>query len=535
MSDIDDASFSDQLPKISEYFACISESDSKLNSEILSESNINIADHIEYLVILIMCIIICFILYKFFICPVNQNQVIIHNIMQKNIFQILESIANSNPDYPALVVRKGDNVISINYEDYYNNVKQFAESLNYWVGDKSIVMIVGSNCPAYFYAYLGSMANSGAVINVDKNIDSQTMLSIIHKTDTEVLVIEDEEQLEKIATDVDNLNYVKNLKLILYYSPISENLLNKFTEKIPVVSYGAFIENETNSIPKSKKFKKLIKTMNNDNDDNIAIIAYNCSDSNTNIDINKGVVITHKNIKTAIDSFVKTYMNRLNNKNGIGNRFISYLPLYNVFTQITDIFLPLIFNGTVWFSENRKNSLITTLNIAKPTFFIGNAAIWNKLMNYLKKTNDDISDNKYLLNVVPKFIKKKILNKIGLYDAEYCINIDTNNDNDNDNDTKTVQYFSSIGLPIYNVFSLNEGTGIVTMSLSNYRRLNSVGIPIDGLRLKINMNGEILIKGDSVFNQYYKNKKGTSNAFNKGWFKTGKQGKLDAGYLFVCF
>lgn len=523
MSDINSINFSEQFDNILDMTDTDIGYQNDINFINISEST---GVYIEYIIVIIICLIVCFLIYlayNYFIKINNNNQNNIHNLETKNVFQILESIAVSNPDLSALVIRKNDAMISINYEDYFNNIKQFAESLNYWVGSKINVTLIGSNCPAFFYSYMGTIANGGAIISINKNISSDVLIDIINNSDTEAIVVEDESQLEKISENLEKLDKLKKVKLILYYSPVSENLLNKFKDdndvyRIPVVSFGAFIEHDNDSTNNSKKIKKIIKGIK---DEDVSIISYNYDQNND--DIVKGSIITYGNIKHVVLSFISTIKNKSSIKIGtkISDRFVSYLPLDNVMTQITDIFLPIIMHGTVWFAENKKTSLITTLNIAKPTIFIGTLDVWNKLMIYLEKN----SDNNIVSNLMPKYMKKKLLNLIGLYDSEYCLITHY--------DSKIIQYFNSIGLDVYNIYGINEGTGIITVSLPNYKRTNSVGIPIDNLRIKINMNGEILIKGETVFKGYYKNKKETIKAFNKGWYKTGVKGKLDTGYLFL--
>ena len=85
----------------------------------------------------------------------------------------------------------------------------------------------------------------------------------------------------------------------------------------------------------------------------------------------------------------------------------------------------------------------------------------------------------------------------------------------------------------YNIYGLTETTGPITITLPNYKRHESVGILLDGLRLKINMDGEILVKGESITSGYYKNKRETEKMNNNGWLKTGDIGYLDKGYLFI--
>jgi long-chain acyl-CoA synthetase len=61
-----------------------------------------------------------------------------------------------------------------------------------------------------------------------------------------------------------------------------------------------------------------------------------------------------------------------------------------------------------------------------------------------------------------------------------------------------------------------------------------VGKPLGNLQVRIAGDGEILVRGPSVFRGYWKRPEETANAFVDGWFKTGDIGHLDAeGFLSV--
>ena len=56
----------------------------------------------------------------------------------------------------------------------------------------------------------------------------------------------------------------------------------------------------------------------------------------------------------------------------------------------------------------------------------------------------------------------------------------------------------------------------------------------DGLELKIAEDGEILVKGPTVFQGYWEMPDETRNSFVDGWFKTGDIGELDSeGFLHI--
>jgi malonyl-CoA/methylmalonyl-CoA synthetase len=63
------------------------------------------------------------------------------------------------------------------------------------------------------------------------------------------------------------------------------------------------------------------------------------------------------------------------------------------------------------------------------------------------------------------------------------------------------------------------------MNISNpytgERRPGSVGFPLPGVSVRLDENGEVLLKGPNVFAGYWRNEDATRAAFSDGWFKTG--------------
>jgi long-chain acyl-CoA synthetase len=75
---------------------------------------------------------------------------------------------------------------------------------------------------------------------------------------------------------------------------------------------------------------------------------------------------------------------------------------------------------------------------------------------------------------------------------------------------------------------------VIALNGPKAHRLGSVGKILANLECRIAADGEILVRGPSVFKGYWKRSEETSNAFDDGWFKTGDIGHLDAdGFLTV--
>lgn len=89
------------------------------------------------------------------------------------------------------------------------------------------------------------------------------------------------------------------------------------------------------------------------------------------------------------------------------------------------------------------------------------------------------------------------------------------------------QFMHSIGIDVIIGYGLSETTATVTCFPPLNFHIGTVGVPLPGIDVKIDSNGEILVKSDTVTPGYYNNPKANEAAFTAdGYFRTG-----DAGYF----
>jgi long-chain acyl-CoA synthetase len=98
-----------------------------------------------------------------------------------------------------------------------------------------------------------------------------------------------------------------------------------------------------------------------------------------------------------------------------------------------------------------------------------------------------------------------------------------------------VEFFWSIGIPIYQGYGLTETSPVVSVNTMQANKVGTVGRPIPHVDVKIAEDGEILVKGLCVMKGYYHKPEETRTVFTQdGWFCTGDIGKLDQdGYLVI--
>lgn len=98
--------------------------------------------------------------------------------------------------------------------------------------------------------------------------------------------------------------------------------------------------------------------------------------------------------------------------------------------------------------------------------------------------------------------------------------------------TEVQQFFETIGMPIIEGYGLTETAAPVACNKPQSIRRGTVGQPLPGLDVKIAEDGEILVKGPSIFAGYYRDEGATQEAFKDGYFCTGDIGCFDEdGYL----
>ena len=94
-------------------------------------------------------------------------------------------------------------------------------------------------------------------------------------------------------------------------------------------------------------------------------------------------------------------------------------------------------------------------------------------------------------------------------------------------------FFRGVGITILEGYGLTETTAAATVNRPRSNKIGTVGLPVPGDAAAIADDGEVLIKGPTVFTSYWGNSAGTSEALtDDGWFRTGDIGELDdEGYL----
>ena len=94
-------------------------------------------------------------------------------------------------------------------------------------------------------------------------------------------------------------------------------------------------------------------------------------------------------------------------------------------------------------------------------------------------------------------------------------------------------FYRSIGINLKQLYGSTETAVFVCLQPDHQARSDTVGVPIDGVEIRVSDSGEILVKSPGLLKEYYKNPVATAEVLDAGgWYHTGDAGFLDAsGHL----
>jgi long-chain acyl-CoA synthetase len=100
---------------------------------------------------------------------------------------------------------------------------------------------------------------------------------------------------------------------------------------------------------------------------------------------------------------------------------------------------------------------------------------------------------------------------------------------------EVLEFFHAIGLPLAELWGMSETCGAGTVNPPGKIRIGTVGPPAPGVQIKLDTDGEVLMKSDVVMPGYRNLPERTKEMFtDDGWLRTGDIGAFDEdGYLMI--
>jgi len=261
----------------------------------------------------------------------------------------------------------------------------------------------------------------------------------------------------------------------------------------------------------------------------------------------KGVVLTHENISAGVCSAARA-INILDS-----DQQYLVVPLAHVLGREIE-WAPIQVGCTTWFSEGIAKIKENLVEV-RPTFMASVPRIYEKFYAGLQLAFAQGSPGKRKLvkwalgvgkrasarkragksmgpwlglkhAIADKLVFSKVRERLGLDKCRFLVSGGA------PLSPEIAEFFHAVGLVILEGYGLTETVAAAFfISLNNYR-FGTVGPALDVVQVKIADDGEILMRGPSVFRQYYNNPQATAEAVEPdGWFHSGDIGVLEDGFL----
>jgi long-chain acyl-CoA synthetase len=230
--------------------------------------------------------------------------------------------------------------------------------------------------------------------------------------------------------------------------------------------------------------------------------------------------------------------------------------LCHIAERLMSVILALYAAYTVNFAESLDTIQENLYEIA-PTIFVGVPRIWEKMHSAIQIRMKDASWFKrraYAFwmpigrNIVEQELQqgrhsllKRMLYRVGylcmyryLLDKMGLLRVRLALSGSAPISPEILKFYRALGLRITEVYGQTEGSGVSHIHHGRDRKVGSVGKPLPGVEFKLAEDGEILFRGDTLFNGYYKEPESTEAVMRDGWMRTGDVGILDReGYLYI--
>jgi long-chain acyl-CoA synthetase len=261
--------------------------------------------------------------------------------------------------------------------------------------------------------------------------------------------------------------------------------------------------------------------------------------------IPKGVMTTHRNIIANCHG-----AHRVLEQLGLGDEvFLSFLPLSHSYEHTAGEMFPISIGAQIYFAEGAE-TLAANMLEARPTIMTAVPRLYETLHQRIRlgvERKGGLSQKMFEQAVaigrkrlgaertrlgerlVDPLLDRTVRSKVrvrfgGRLKAMVSGGAPLN--------PEIGRFFLALGVTVLQGYGQTEAGPVITCNLPARIKIDTVGPPLDGVRLSIAEDGEILVAGDNVMKGYWHDPEGTAQVLEDGWLHTGDVGTIDEdGYL----
>ncbi len=259
----------------------------------------------------------------------------------------------------------------------------------------------------------------------------------------------------------------------------------------------------------------------------------------------KGVMLTHGNIAANQNLAAADFTFDWN------DACISFLPLSHITARALDYVMYYYGAQVAYCSQFDK--LVDAMKEVRPTVFVGVPRVYEKIRQAVEEKSQGSAVKKRLLawalrvgerkadevyhGKQPAGLNWKIARKLvyGKVRAAFGGRVRLFVAGGAPLGIDTARWFAAAGIAVWEGYGLTETSPVIALNTPVSQRIGSVGRPLSNIELKFAEDGELLVRGPSVFVGYWNKPEETAKSIDAdGWFQTGDIGHLDAdGFLYI--
>jgi long-chain acyl-CoA synthetase len=265
----------------------------------------------------------------------------------------------------------------------------------------------------------------------------------------------------------------------------------------------------------------------------------------------KGVQLAHRNLLAAVDGLEVLI------EPPRDGRVISWLPSAHIAERNAHHYLPIVYGLQITCCEDPRQ-ILSYLPEVRPSWFFAVPRIWEKLKAGLETMIAGQPDErravmqaaleaglrKVRLEQSGEEVPADLADEVADADAEVFAGlrqmmgldqVEAINVGAAPTPVEVLEFFHAIGLPLAELWGMSETCGAGAVNPRGKVKIGTVGPPAPGVQIKLEADGEVLVKSDTVMLGYRNLPGATKEAFTSdGWLRTGDIGAFDEdGYLTI--
>jgi len=412
----------------------------------------------------------------------------------------------------------------VSWSDYERHARHFALGLAaLGLPEKGHMAIISENRKEWVFAQIGAGMLGAVTVGIYPTSPAAEIEYLLQTSDASVVVCEDQEQLDKVLEVRGQLPLLRHL-VVMDPRGLRRYAVDILTTFEAVTQKGAAYEAAHPALIGERLARQT--------EDDIALMIFTSGSTGRP----KAAMISYGNVNAMAIGTDTIY------RCTPADSTVSYLPLCHVAEQIYSVYLPLLSGAVVNFAESLR-TIQTDLREIAPTLFLGVPRIWEKLhasieikireaggvrrslytrafaavAPFAAKPRDAWSVSQWLRFRFWYWVVLRALNNfIGLRECRLALSGAA------PIAPEMLNFFRVIGVPIREGFGMTETAGVATVQRSAASPVGTVGEPIPGLEARLTTDGELLLRGPTIFKGYYRNAAATREAIDEeGWLHTG--------------